>query len=242
MQWIDGNTFFGTWPKRELDVPAEMLVRLLKEAEVSRALTLCLAAPLLEAKEGSDLTRLASVEHRELIPFGSVDPRRYTGGEEVARLRSSGTAAIRITNGINGFGLDISPVQLILGECAAAELTAFVDVTAWGQATVCERLAKTSGCRIVMCGPSYFILSECLVSMNRSKWLHLETSKLNTPDAVRIACAEVGAERVLFGSGAPFNYVAGARMVARHNDLTDDELSWVSSRTVLSLLSPEYRP
>ena len=241
MEWIDGNTFFGAWPHRKLDVSAEELVRLLREAGTSRALTLSLAAPKLEATEGNERTRQVCAKHRELIPFAAVDPRKYTGEGPVKRARELGCAAIRITNGINGFPLNISPVEQIMKECAANDLTVFVDITDWGSATVCERLAEETGVRIVMLAVRYAILSESIVSMKRSKRLYLEISKLNTPDAIRASCDEVGPERILFGSGAPFNYAANARAVAEHNNLTVQELDWVSSRTVLSLLSEEYR-
>ncbi len=241
MEWIDANTFFGTWYRRRLDVPPEELVRFLREAGTSRALTLSLAAPLLEAEEGCDATRLACLQHRELIPFASVDPRVYTGGETVKRLAGLGCAAVRLTNGINGYSLDTSTVEQILGECAEADLTAFMDVAVPGQPTVVERLAERTGCRIVMMGMNYSPLSEAVVCMRRSPRLYVETSRINTPDGVRILCREVGADRVLFGSGAPFNYASCARRVAEHQDLTEDELAWVSSKTVLSLLSEEHR-
>jgi predicted TIM-barrel fold metal-dependent hydrolase len=241
MQWIDGNTFFGSCPNRKLDVSPEDLVRLLKEGGVSRALTLSLVAPYLEAEEGNDLTRDASARHRELIPFGAVDPRRYTGGDAVRRLATLGAAAIRLTNRINNYPLDISVVEVVLAECAEADLTAFVDVVNWGHPTTLERLAEKHGCRIVMCGVHHSILSEAVVSMKRSGRLYLEISRLNTPDGVRTVARELGAGRVLFGSGAPFNYVSGARMVAERSELSPDELDRISSRTVLSLLAEEYR-
>jgi len=241
MKWIDGNTFFGSWPHRKLDVPAEELVRLLKEAGTSKALTLCLAAPKLNAVEGNDLTRLACVQHRELIPFAAVDPRKYTSEHPVKHIRDLGCAAIRLTNSMNGFPLDISPVEEIMTECAEQDLTVFVDVTDWGVATVCERLTRKTGCRIALCAVRYAILAETIVSMKRSKRLYLGISKLNTPDAIRAAADVVGADRIFHESGAPFNYAANARAVAEHNHLTDEELDWISSKTVLSLVSEEYR-
>lgn len=241
MIWIDANTYFGSWPKRKLDVPAAELVRLLGDAGTSRALTLSLVAPLLEAEEGNEATVEATAENPELIPFGAVDPRKYTRTGAVRRVREMGCAAVRLTNGINGYPLDVSPVEEILRDCAEHDLTVFVDIVQWGDATACERLAETTGTRIVMCGVRYAVLSESVVSMKRSKRLYLEISKLNTPDAIRASCDEVGAGRILFGSGAPFNYAACARVVAEHNNLSDDELDWVSSKTLLSLLRLEDR-
>ena len=90
MEWIDANTFFGTWHRRRMDVPPEELVRLLREAGTSRALTLSLSGPLLEAEEGNDATRLATLRHRELIPMGTIDPRVYVGGRRRGGLRNSG--------------------------------------------------------------------------------------------------------------------------------------------------------
>lgn len=237
MEWIDANTFFGSWPKRKLNVSAAELVKLLKEAGTSRALTLSLAAALLEAVEGNEHTREVCARHRELIPFAAVDPRKYTGDGPVNRARELGCAAVRLTNGINGFPLDVSPVEEIMKECAANDLAVFLDITDWGSATVCERLAEKTGARIVMLAVRYAILSESIISMKRSKRLYLEISKLNTPDAIRVSCDEVGPERILFGSGAPFNYAANARAVAEHNNLTDDELEWIASKTVLSLMA-----
>jgi len=241
VEWIDGNTFFGSWPHRKLDVPAEELVRLLAAAGISRALTLCLAAPKLDAIEGNNLTRLACIQHKELVPFAAVDPRKFTMTDAVAHARELGCAAVRLTNEMNGYPLDVSPVEEIVKHCVAQDLTVFVDAVGWGTATTAERLVDRTGARIVLCGVRYFQLSEAIVSMKRSKGLYLEISKLNTPDAIRAAVDAVGADRILFGSGAPFNYAASARAVAEHNRLTQTEIDWIASKTVLSLVSEEYR-
>ena len=239
MEWIDANTYFGTWHLRELDVPPEELVKLLKEAGTTRALTLSLSGPLLEAAEGNDLTRLACIQHRDLIPFGTVDPRVYTGGEAVKRLVDLGAAAVRLTNGMNGYPLDTSTVAVVLKECAEQDMTAFVDVTGAGQMTLIERLAERAECRVAMLGMHQALLSEAVVCLKRCAYLYLETSRLNTPDGVRILCREVGPDRVMFGSGAPFNYASCARRVAEHQDLDEEELAWVASKTVKSLLVKE---
>jgi predicted TIM-barrel fold metal-dependent hydrolase len=236
VNWIDANTWFGAWPHRDLNVPPGKLVKILRAAGTSRALTLSLAGPKLSADEGNEETLRACTEHSELIPVAVIDPRKFTMTGAAMAARDRGFAAVRLANGMLGFPLDISPVEEIVSDCAANHLPVFVDVAGWGDATACERLANDAGARIVMIGVRYATLSEAVVSMKRAPGLYLEISKLNTPDAIRAAADEVGAERMLFGSGAPFNYARCARDVAEHNNLNDDELEQVASKTVLSLI------
>ena len=241
MDWIDSNTYFGSWPKRRLDVPADALVALLREAGTSRAMTLSLVAPLLDAREGTKTTLDECLAHRELIPFGCVSPRDYTGGEEVRELATLGCAAVRLTNALSGWPVDYAPLEVVLAECAGASLPAFLDVTGPGQITQIERLASKTGATIVLCGGGYATLSEAMVCLARTRNLFFETSKLNTPDGVKLLCDEAGADHVMFGSGAPFHYATSARRVAEHAGLTDDQVSWVASRTLRSLLREEFR-
>jgi predicted TIM-barrel fold metal-dependent hydrolase len=139
-----------------------------------------------------------------------------------------------------GYPLEIAPVEVILAEAAANDLTVFVDAPTWGMPTACERIASRAGCRVVMCGVRYPVLSEALACMKRCEFLYLETAKLAGPDCLRITCDEVGAERVCFGTGAPFNYAMSMRLVAEHQGLSAHELEWIASKTTLSLLRGPY--
>jgi predicted TIM-barrel fold metal-dependent hydrolase len=74
--------------------------------------------------------------------------------------------------------------------------------------------------------------------MRANPRLHIETSDLLAYGAVRAAVEAAGADRVLFGTGAPVRPVRSAIAVARQSGLSDGDLAQVlfgNARRALSV-------
>jgi uncharacterized protein len=105
----------------------------------------------------------------------------------------------------------------LLAEVARAGLPLLVPVEAWGDATAIGERTAGLGIAVILVGAHYDHVVDDLAAAERHAHLHLEMSRLAHFDAVRIAVARLGAERLLLGTGladrppsAPVNAVAAA--------------------------------
>ena len=55
-------------------------------------------------------------------------------------------------------------------------------------------------------------------------------------NGIKEICSRYGAERVIFGSGAPENSVAAAVSLVRYSDISDEEEELIASGNLLKLL------
>jgi predicted TIM-barrel fold metal-dependent hydrolase len=65
-------------------------------------------------------------------------------------------------------------------------------------------------------------MGEAVAVLRRQDNLHLEACRLVTPGIVELLASEVGAERLLFGSGAPYWEVTPTLDMIRHADISEE--------------------
>jgi len=71
---------------------------------------------------------------------------------------------------------------------------------------------------VILSGVGYWTMSEAIVLMRGQENILVETSYLDSPDAIEILVREVGSDRVLFGSNTPVTYFRGPYLsVVRSN-------------------------
>ena len=76
---------------------------------------------------------------------------------------------------------------------------------------------------MILVGHHYDYSVENLAAAKRFEHLHLETSRMAHLDAVTVAVRELGAERVLYGTGAPIRAMQSALNAILQAQISDDE-------------------
>ena len=115
--------------------------------------------------------------------------------------------------------------------CARSPATGkplFVVLRAPGDASRIGRATEGLGIPVILVGHHYDHSVENLAAAKRFEHLHLETSRMAHLDAVSVAVAEIGAERVLYGTGAPIRAMQSALNAILQAPIPDD-----SKRAVL---------
>ena len=77
MHVVDIGTLHGVRPSSDLDLSAETLLRVMRDNQVSRALTYSLKAAQYNFSTGNDETLALCQAHDNLHPVAVVDPRQY---------------------------------------------------------------------------------------------------------------------------------------------------------------------
>jgi predicted TIM-barrel fold metal-dependent hydrolase len=221
---IDVNTMFGPMPSAASDLSVDELGALMQKHSLLACCTLSTIGVLLDHHAGNAATRAACAENPSLLPVATFNPQTFFGPEEtVERLRQEGFKMVRFFPGLQGWKVDYAPFMALTNILETRPIPLMVDITLPGMAT---RLVRTIGHLpgpLILAGIGEQTLAEAIALMRINAHVYLETSELLSTGAITHVVECVGAERVLFGSGAPTRPVASGLAVLEHAGLTDSQ-------------------
>lgn len=211
MTIIDAHTMFGFWPGRKSDISAETLVRLLKQHQISGAATFSTVGIFANFRKGNDETLELCSKSRTLYPVGTVDPRRFVGTlEEIDERTRQGVRVWRLFPELQGWDLSIQPVTDILRRLARHGATLMIDASGPGMLSKIAARTAEFELRTLLLGVHTGQLGELISLLGAHEHLLLEPRRLTDPQIVGALAAQFGADKVVFGSGAPLQYVSSA--------------------------------
>ena len=218
---IDVNTLFGPLPIASSDLAVETLLELMQKHEVSAAYTLSTLGLLLDPTVGNASTRAACGEHPELRPVATLNPTMHFGDSSaLLRLPSEGFAFIRFFPQRQGWPVDFAPFRAMIHCLDEAALPLMIDVCQSGEITRLSDVLENYPGAVLLSGVDTHLLAESIAVMrHRANW-YIETSHLLAPGCLKLTADTIGAERLLFGTGAPSQPVASALETLRYSGLS----------------------
>ena len=204
---IDVSVLVGASPRLQPSAPynLEAAVHELRSHDISTALVAARGGASYRAEVGNDIALAAAGSSNgvELLAVGTLNPRQYLDwSSELDRVLSAGVVALRFFPDVQQWTVDSEVFRTIVDELKGRRpilmpMSKFGDASTIGAAT--ERLDQP----VVLIGAHYTQLADGLAALQRWPHLHLETSCLGQFRGVETVVAEVGADRLLFGSGTP---------------------------------------
>jgi predicted TIM-barrel fold metal-dependent hydrolase len=214
---------FGVWPKRQADIALSTLLSQMQRFGVRRACTLSAAGIFYDFVEGNAETLAAIDAHPELIPVGTVNPCRWLGClDEARRLIDRGVQLFRFFPQYQEWHIGQAPFRKLLREVLAPAgvalmLPADMGITALGD------MARAIANPVIVESFRYAVLSEAIVVMQEVPNIYVETHMINSPNWVELLKAEVGLDRILFGSNAPLAYVSAALAQIEYAEVSETD-------------------
>jgi len=239
---LDINTLFGPLPAASVDLSVDDLQTLMRKHGVGACCTLSTIGMLLDHNTGNAATLAACSENPALIPAATVNPIAYFGGEGPAmQFAEDGIKLVRFFPAPQGWPFAFAPFRTLIATLAARRLTVMVNLDGPGTATqlvdsLGSQISVTTDCPIVLADVDDRQISEVVAVMRLHPDIHVETSGLSAAGAVKLLVAAVGADRVLFGSGAPAKPLAGALAAVRHAGLSEHDRERVLGANARALL------
>ena len=251
---IDINTCFGSSPKRrvryaasvtsarmfdespaphpttqDVDWSLDNLLAILDKHQVDRALTYSLRGKLYDFVSGNDETWQAARDHPQLVPVATIDPRRHFGcREEVQRCIDRGFSVFRFFPDEQGWGISALPFLNICEQLAEHDVAVMLPAGGWGQQTAIARAICPFGFNVVAMGATFTVIAESIAVACECENLFCETSVMHTAGTIEGMAAEVGADKLMFGSNSPEHYFEAA-----HNLVADAQLSEADKSAIL---------
>jgi predicted TIM-barrel fold metal-dependent hydrolase len=159
----------------------------------------------------------------QLWPVATLNPVQYLDWPaELERVLAGGAVALRFFPDVQGWSVD-SEAFRAFGPAIRGRCPIFVPVSSYGDASAVGAASENFETPVVLLGGHYTQLGDCLAALERWPHLYLETSRLAQFRGVETVVRSVGAERLLFGSGAPARPIQAVLNAVLMADLSDAE-------------------
>ena len=157
--------------------------------------------------EGNQETLAIAQAHPQLIPVGTVNPCRWLGCiDEAQRLIDHGVRLFRFFPQYQEWNISQAPFRKLLREVLAASDVALMIPAEMGFTAIGD-MAATIKNPVIVESFRYSSLAEAIVVMQEVPNVFIETHLINSPNWVELLKAEVGVDRIVFGSNAPLSYI-----------------------------------
>ncbi len=247
MTRLDINACFGHWPYWDLPhKTAEDLVGLMDRHGVEKAAVLSLRGVLVDWKAGNDETLAAAARHPgRLIPMATLSPFMGGNGDELRRLAESGMRGVRLYPSFHSYSLDSEFTDDVCRAAAERKMPVMLPTRPmmnWRFKTVAIEsigplAARHPATTFIVSGPNYLIEYQALVKvMGQCPNMSCEISCLQGFNSVANLVGQVGADRVLFGTGAALNYPACNVAKLDHAEMSPQEREAIAATNALRTL------
>jgi predicted TIM-barrel fold metal-dependent hydrolase len=253
---IDANINLSRWPTRRLrgDETAA-LVEMLREHGVAQAW-----AASFDGVWHNDIASVNAWLAEEcrrhgiglLVPFGSINPRLPDWEEELrCCAEQHRMPGIRLHPNYHGYNLDDPEfarllklagerrliVQLVVVLEDERMMHPLLRAAAVDTTPLAALVKQTPGLRLVMLNALRTLRGDSLRELIGAGEVYVEIAMLEGVGGVANLLANLPAERVLFGSHAPFFYFESAMLKLKESPLTEEQLRALRSGNAFSLLA-----
>jgi len=256
LRLIDVNVSLSRWPFRRLPLDeTESLLTRLK----SRGVTQAWAGSFdgLLSKDLASVNERLTAECREpgrgaLIPFGSVNPTLPDWQEDLRRCaKVHKMRGIRLHPNYHDYKLTDPRFADLLEQAASQGMVVQIAASMEDErvqhpmlrvanvelAPLLSLLEKIPGLRVVLLNCFRAVKGDILVQLARTGRVWFDIAMVEGVGGVGQLLERVPANRVLFGSHAPFYYFEAAALKLQESLLSKEQLANISSQNARALLS-----
>ena len=237
MPIIDCRTLIGAWPTAPADMSAAALASAMQARGVGRAITAHTTAIFYHAAVGNQAVEELARQSGSVVPAAVINPREYPDCvREAERALNAGVRCFRFFPGLHRypFSGQVGALREALAALREAKLV-HVDFVEADVPLVAADIGE------LLPGPTLVSVTSdglglVLAAAKGLPQLVLDTSGLGATGAIDTAVQTIGADRVLFGSGAPLNSLGSAIMSVQYADLTDADRAAILEGNALRVL------
>ena len=237
MKIIDINTVYGPYTGTD----SGELEQRLAEGGAEKAVTLCSYGIYYSYRDGNARTLKACSGSQLLLPAATVDPRGFFGQKELLpKLKEAGFRLLRFFPDLQEWDAEHLVFEELLALNAEVRLPVMISVTGPGQITRVFRTASRLDYPVILQGVDHLHLAEAISAVRRSSGFMVETSGLSMPATLELLHSSIGADRILFGSGACERSVSIARdfvLTAHIPDGDKEKIFYANSASLLGVNS-----
>lgn len=230
---LDVDVLIGAHPDR--DGPPgdpDSVLATLKEHRIRAAAVASLRAARFDLRSGND--EVLALDDPAVVPVAVADLRDPIGSvRELDRLAARGVRAVRFFPDEQSVEAGFPAVRHVARHATASGMT----VLTGGDVRRFWQPLAGIGARVVFLDTHFYHLGDFLVVAADEPGFHTSTRLLNSPDALETVAAEVGADRLVFGSRTPHYEPLVPLLRLATSGLDADQVAAVAGGNAARLLS-----
>jgi predicted TIM-barrel fold metal-dependent hydrolase len=175
-------------------------------------------------------------------PAVVIHPRdTFVWQEELTRNLTAGVKVFRIYSDKSGWPFDSIFGDLIVEALADTGAALLIDATVPGMASRVAARSADSGVPLIFTEARYFPLTELIPLARRFPNVFVETSRLTSPNGIELCVDELGADRLLYGSGTCRHPAWVAWQTLQRAQISSEQreaIAWRNAARLLNLDPP----
>ena len=241
MHVIDVNTSFGKRVDPDPRFSLDALLRELDSHAVACAMSYSRRGVCYDAAAGNAETIAAAQGERRIVPVATLDPRESPDFEpELERCLSRGIRALRFFPGLQGWSVSSVLFGRMLNRLSGSGVCLIFSVAEggdrWDNVGRIAEATAGSGLPVILCDTYYHDMAEAMAVMQEHPHVYADTNWQALVGALEIMAEQVGADRLLYGSGAPERPMQKALNQVLETELDEEQKAAILGGNAMRLL------
>jgi len=235
---------FGPYHRQDIDASPGAVLGLMNELSVDRALAASLFAIEHDMFEGNEqILELAQAHPDRLEPVAVVTPGQSLPGRGMmGRLKEQGFRIVAFLPEMQGWSLELLSFQSAAREAAGAGMPILLAVGKYGRASLAARALAGVQTPVIVrshVGGGYLLPDEFIAIGKEFPNFYFDVWNLVGAGQIRLLVEELGANRLVHGSGVPLCCGRSSQFLLQTADLDEAAMQWVMGGTLCRLLGDE---
>ncbi len=235
---LDINTLFGPYPLANTDLAIDKLIASMQLHKIAQAVTYSTLGILFDPTVGNAATRAACGDHAELLAGATLNPNLYFGNKaSLHSLKSNGFKLARLFPNTQGWKASSSAFHALVHDLGEVALPLMLHIEAAGEVAELAQALGSYSAPVIFANVGVNQLADLIAVLKVRPNTYVETSSLTGVGAIKAIAESVGAERLLFGSGTPYQPVMSALKVLEFSGLSGEARTQILGANARRILS-----
>lgn len=220
---LDINTLFGPYPLANADLAIDTLLASMQLHKIAQAVTYSTLGILFDPTVGNAATRAACGDHPALIACATLNPNLYFGNKATLQsLKSDGFRLVHLFPKIQGWNASSLAFRAMAHDLGELALPLMIHIEAAGEVSEMAMALASYPAPLIFGNVEVNQLADLIAVLRAKPNSFAETSSLTGVGAIKAVAETVGADRLLFGSGTPYQPVMSALKVLEFSGLSGE--------------------
>jgi uncharacterized protein len=241
---IDSNVIFGAEIEDDTDLSIDRILGLMDEKKIDKALITNNQCKFYDFIEGNDKTaEIAAKYPDKFYGMASFNLSQLLNikSEVIRSISELGLAGIRFFNTDSNFtsgwggGIDSLTAYMVFDLINGMGVPVFIE-GGYPFKTIGALAEKYPGIPMIASGTGYGNMGEAILAAKDKNNLFLEISTLDSMDGIDILVENLGADRIIFGTGMPYNSPSCEILMVKTSSVSEADRQKIFSGNIQKIL------